>query len=258
LTNNVLSKIGIDEMLKYRFEHPNDIIIIHDYDNHHWFKMSLMALIVADLYIPGHNRIPPLFKQILHHKFLHIPVGCIQWSRELLLMNAGKIINCNREVAILGAHSYYPQFPYRNRVVNTFNSKFSEVRFIDSHKEFHNLSEQEKLTKWVNAKLHLIAPVEDDLPIRFFDTLITGGLPLIPLHLHGRIKELLIPDEMYLTYGPLELTDLANSHERWLSKYHKLGEEGSQMRFAFGLNQFHVDAALQKILEFLYNGVRTT
>jgi len=256
LTNNVVANVGVDAVFAHLVRSPRDLIVIQDYDNHHWFQMSVTCLLLADIYIPSHFRLPPLFPQLLHHAFKVIPTGSIQWSRKFLIANQSLILSENRPIRILGRHSFYPQFSYRNRVISTFNVKFDDVGFIDSHRMFHNLSPMDRLLAWTQSSLHLIVPVADDIPIRFFDALITGGMPIVPLHLEARLLELGVPHHMFQTYGPLDLSEPERGVLRWSEAFEESGLRGVLDRSNYANLRWHTDAVMLQVLDSIWAQTR--
>ena len=87
----------------------------------------------------------------------------------------------------------------------------------------------------------------NDLPLRFFDSLVTGGIPLIPMTLKPYVDFLKIPPEYYLCYGPKDIIDVENFITVGLKVFKKLGKEGQIARFNFALQHFHADAIIAKL-----------
>ena len=102
--------------------------------------------------------------------------------------------------------------------------------------------------EWSSHKLHWIIPVLNDLPIRFFDALITGGLPLVPRGLLPFIDSLGVPDSFSIPYGPLDIVDPKNFIESANAQFNHYGSAGVEERHKFALKYFHVDVIIEKII----------
>lgn len=69
-------------------------------------------------------------------------------------------------------------FWHLNRVISTLSRAFSSIGF--SIESFHGRSKEDRLQEWCSHKRHWIMPVLNDVPIRIFDALLTGGSPTVP------------------------------------------------------------------------------
>jgi len=96
--------------------------------------------------------------------------------------------------------------------------------------------------------LHWVAPVLNDLPIRFFDALITGGIPIVPSGLKPYIDSLQIPDKFYATYSPLDILNPADLLASQNERFEQLGETGVLERHVFALEHFHIDVIAAKLI----------
>lgn len=250
LTNNVVAQLGFEYLLNLKQECPDCLIVVQDYDNHHWYRMSAICMLLSDIYVPSHYHTPPFAQHLLVHTFKVIPIGSIQWREAFLLANIHQIASTTRINQPKGTHTPYNRFPYRNKLVGTLNQNFSEVRFSQDQ-SFHHLSEEGKLLDWIQAKLHYIVPVGHDIPIRFFDALITGGLPLIPEKLESKIQLMNVPSDYYLTYNINDIIAPMRNLDNWIKHFDQMGPTGAIERFSFAMKNFHVNAIASAILDFL-------
>jgi hypothetical protein len=146
----------------------------------------------------------------------------------------------------LGVHSYYEKFRYRNSVVQTFHKKYEKVSILGN--DFHSRSPLERWREWVGHKLHLISPVFNDLPIRFFDALLTGGIPLVPQGIKPYLSFLDIPEEFFVCYSPGDIISPEQVVEEAEKRFDSQGATGIMRRHLFSLQHFHVDAVIEKII----------
>jgi len=246
LTNNNLAKITPSIFSKLVSKCLNTLFVIHDFDNHHWHDMSFNCALLSDVYAPAHLADFSLVARITPTIKLGVPCGTIQWTKEFLIENLDRLISMPRKHGPLGKHTYYSKFKYRNSVLSTVNKHYPAVGFIES--DFHSRNETDRWVEWANYPLHWIAPVNNDLPLRFFDSLITGGIPLIPLSLKPYIDFLKIPPEYYICYSQSDILDVEQFILSAMVEYKKQGKEGQLSRFSYALKNFHVDSIINKLI----------
>lgn len=244
-TTNDLAKQDVGRLMTLLSKSSETILVVQDYDNHHWFRMSGTALQVADVYIPAHEYNLHLIRRLCHHPVKSVPAGSIQWSKQTLLAHNDAIKNTTRKHELSGKHVFYPQFSNRNRVIATFAKASHSVGFIQ-HSDYHQMSEEVRLRDWLSAKTHLICPTTLDIPIRFFDSLITGGLPIVPLALLPSLELLQIPTNFFNTYTLEDLLNPLDAQARWNNDFDKLGLAGILDRHLFAMNYFHIDRILEQ------------
>jgi hypothetical protein len=245
-TNNSLAKITPDRFAEIAEGAPNSVFAIHDYDNHHWVEMSHAAAVIADVYFPAHLDSCAIASRLGAKIVTGVPCGTIQWSSEFVSKQFASLISTNRIVGPLGFHYSYPRFQYRNRVIQTFNKKFEKVALVSG--DFHKRSPQERWQEWVGHKLHLISPVFNDLPIRFFDALVSGGLPLVPETGVGYLDLLGVPRDFYFSYSAADIIEPESLIRQAAEHFDDGGESGILNRHFFAMDNFHVDKILIDIL----------
>jgi hypothetical protein len=246
LTNNNVAAVGLNKYTELYKNLPNTFFIIHDFDNHHWHELSIQLAIFSDAYVPAHQACNSIIGRVNSNIITNIPCGSLQWSKKFLVENKHKIYSNDRSDDPLGMHFYYPKFIYRNSVVNTL-SKYSKSTGLRNSNDnnFHNLSIEDRFKEWVEHKFHWIVPVQNDLPIRFFDALITGGIPFVPCSLISYLDNLSIPREYYYTYN---FNDIFNP-SILLNKVKNEISSSREERFNFAFENYHVDSTIKKIFE---------
>ncbi len=248
MTNNLFAQIGIDKLSSIYEKLPNSVWVIQDYDNHHWIENSIQASIFADVYFPSHmDGEISLFTKINPNVPYFLPCGSNQWSKSFIDLHRSDLIRVSRQSEPLGKYYFYEKFIHRNRVINSLNKLYNSIGIVDN--DFHNLNESEKWNEWISYRYHWIIPTANDLPIRFFDTLITGGIPIIPKTLIPYLSLLKIPEIFYQTFSSL---DILKPHNLigYLSEMNSLNSSESIMeRHQFALKHFHVDAILYKAID---------
>ena len=244
--NNVMVNNELSRFVELYLSSPTSIFVIWDFDNHHWFALSGMLAAMCDLYVPTHaDNLEPLsrYNNIMAGP---VPSGVIQWTREYLRDNFEIIKNTVRSDEPLGHHIEYPQFPIRQKTVQTLNRKLSEVKLVDG--SYHSKDMLERFTEWCSHKAHWIVPVLNDAPIRIFDALATGGIPIIPRSLKYHKDVVDIWDHvLFYDYedvqNPQRLTEKANN------LFDERGISGILDRHEKVYYNYHVDNRVETILK---------
>jgi hypothetical protein len=113
--------------------------------------------------------------------------------------------------------------------------------------EFHGLPAESRWLEWVSHKVHWIVPVQDDLPIRFFDALITGGIPLIPATLLDFVKSLGFAEHCDV-YTPIDILKPDQLVSRVLKRFEREGPTGILRRYIAALESAHLESILSCIV----------
>jgi hypothetical protein len=222
--------------------------IAWDWDNHHWLDLSTFLASHSDIYAPSHHENLYLLSRYNWQTIGPIYCTTEQWSREFLSNNLEKLLSSNRSNSPLGMHIPHPSFSFRMQIVKTLNSFYPSIGF--STAGFHNRSPEDRLEEWCSHKSHWIAPVLNDVPIRLFDALITGGIPIVPTSMQFLPLVNKIPREHIVFYS---VNDIVNPHDvvnRATDLFDKFGKYGITSRHRYALDHHHGDASIRSILAF--------
>ncbi|MFN5445803.1 MAG: hypothetical protein ACK5AJ_04055 [bacterium] len=246
MTNNNVAKIEPLKMAALVEATPNTVFVVHDFDNHHWHDHSIKCALLADIYAPAHLSDFAIVSRINPVIVPGIPCGTIQWTKQFLVEHLSEMLRGHRKHMPLGMHSYYGKFKFRNSVLATVNKCFDTVGLLKQ--DFHGRSPLDRWSEWINYPVHWIAPVFNDLPLRFFDSLISGGIPLVPISLKPYLNILGIPEQFYICYTPSDLLSVDEFVRSSIHTFESLGEEARLYRHAYVLRNFHVDELIHKLL----------
>ena len=244
--NNVMVNNNLDKFITLYLKSPSSVFAIWDFDNHHWFALSGMLAAVSDLYVPTHaDNLEPLSR---YNNIMAGPVtsGVIQWPKEFLEENLDIITKTERSNNPLGTHIEYPQFPLRMKNLKTLHRTLPSVKLVDG--SYHSRSMIDRFTEWCSHKSHWIVPVLNDAPIRIFDALITGGIPIVPRSLKYHKDVINLWDHVvFYDYediqAPWEVTSKANQ------MFDSAGEQGVLDRHRLICYNHHVDNRVETILK---------
>jgi hypothetical protein len=205
-----------------------------------------MLAAISDLYVPTHaDNLEPLSR---YNNIMAGPVtsGVIQWPKEFLEENLDIITKTERSNNPLGTHIEYPQFPLRMKNLKTLHRTLPSVKLVDG--SYHSRSMIDRFTEWCSHKSHWIVPVLNDAPIRIFDALITGGIPIVPRSLKYHKDVINLWDHVvFYDYediqAPWEVTNKANQ------LFDSAGEQGVLDRHRLICYNHHVDNRVETILK---------
>jgi len=249
LQNNTINhKDSTDVFYSLKKSAPNSIYVCWDYDNHHWVSLSTLSAYLVDIYIPAHSENVNVITRFNSNSFGPIPCGTLQWSRSFAKKNLKTIINKNRSNEPLGHHFEYKQFSYRNGMIRKVNEVYKEVALVQP--VYHDKTPTQRLDEWTNHKVHWVMPVFNDLPLRLFDAVFTGGIPLIPKTLQGN-KYIADFEEHCMFYGIADVIDPKPITERAIAKFDAEGEAGILKRHKLMLKNHHIDTRFTEIFSHI-------
>ena len=244
--NNVMVDNNINKYVRLWLDSPTSIFVVWDFDNHHWISLSAMLAAACDLYVPTHaDNLEPLSR---FNNIMMGPVssGVIQWSRKFLDDNQDIIKNTDRSDEPFGTHIDYPQFIYRNKNLKILSQKMPNVKLVDG--SYHGRDILDRFTEWCSYKVHWIVPVLNDAPIRIFDSLITGGIPIVPRSLKYH-KDVIGLHDYILFYDYEDIQNPLTITEEGVKMFNEGGEQGMYFRHILGKDFHHVDNRVKDILK---------
>lgn len=223
------------------------VFVAWDWDNHHWLDRSVLLAAHSDVYAPAHEE--NLYLLSRFNPTTVGPVFCasVQWSRQFLADRLGALLAATRSDEPLGMHIPYAAFVYRNRVVSTLGQHFPHVGFSD--RAFHDRGPEDRLLEWAAHKAHWIVPVLNDVPIRIFDALVTGGIPIVPQALRHRLPARDIPAEHIVFYGPEDVVSPQAVVARANALFDAGGLDGIAARHRLALQAHHGNHRITQMLD---------
>ncbi|AHD08360.1 hypothetical protein [Phaeobacter gallaeciensis] len=249
LNNNDIAKIGMQKYARMFANQPRAHVCIWDFDNHHQISESVNFALFSDFYIPCHPHNNETYAQMTTAMGSPVSAAVIQWSRAYLEEHRDHFLTITRDTEPLGRHILHPQFPERNSMLERLSEHFKHVGAAPQ--TYHGRTELDRLDEWAAHMSHWIIPTRNDLPIRAFDALITGGVPILPASLKelpalSALQEHLFYFEESDLENPKAVTEAANAH------FCKQGEAGVIARHELAMETSHVDIRVQEILAQIY------
>lgn len=235
---------------------PTTIFVAWDWDNHHWLELSTFLAAFSDIYAPAHHE-----NLYILSRFNWLLVGpvycaCVQWSRAFIEEHFPEIVSRSRSNDPLGKHIPYTTFRFRQQVLSSLSQYYPSIGFSDP--SFHKRTELDRWQEWCGHKAHWIVPVLNDVPIRIFDALITGGIPIVPESLRFLPPLDALPEDFLVGYNPLDVLRPQEVVEKANRRFDLQGEEGIRARNRLAIEKHHGDVRIQQILDFVERALRTS
>jgi hypothetical protein len=223
--------------------------IAWDWDNHHWLELSTFLAAHSDLYAPAHHE--NLYLLSRYNWLTCGPVYCatVQWSRRFLTDHLFEMLQAERSAEPLGKHIPYAPFRFRLQVITTLSQYYSFIGFSD--RTFHVRTPEERLREWYSHKMHWIVPVLNDVPIRIFDALVTGGIPIVPESLRLLPPVNAISREHILFYSPGDIVSPKDLVAQANTLFDEGGHDHIAERHRYALDHHHGNSRIRQMLDYV-------
>lgn len=251
LLNNDIGGNRLAQYLAFVQAHPQAMFVVWDWDSQHWIQMSAILAMNSDFYVPGTSENVSLLAQFTPHVLGPVFVGVHQWTRRFLAEQTPLLLQPRLDTP-LGQHAHYAQYPRRNRAIATVSPTYPTVGFADN--AYKKRSELENLEEWGRHKTHWIMPVMAGVPIRVFNALATGGIPILPAF-YRHLPEIAGLGDVPLYYEVGDLIEARRINEAAVARFDAAGESGLLARIADSLQRHHVDLRCEQILGALERAV---
>ncbi len=228
-------------------QNESALVICSDSDNQHGVEHAFFLADVVDCYCGcSYDNLA-----FLSDKFQGLTgvqcIGTIQLSAAFIKNNLSAIRGISRENAPGGVHNFYTVLNDRNQKLLFLNQFYPGIKFATDYK---SKSPKENLYDWVRYKCHVSLPVTSNsqrLPIRFFDTLITGGIPILPISLVDLVESLGLLDQVVF-YDSTDIYNLSDVVQKAIYVFDNGGILGIEKRVMLGLS-FHSQNGVRRILD---------
>lgn len=251
LLNNDVAQ-HLTQYMDFYNSRPDVLFVIWDWDSQHWIQMSAILAMHADFYIPAASENTFLLSHFNPYTLGPVFAACHQWSRKFVLEHIDLFLK-DRIDTPLGMHVFYDKYPKRNRAIATVANTYPTVNFGSN--DFKNRSEMDNFQEWARHKTHWIVPVLAGVPIRIYNALVTGGIPILPAF-YKTMPEIAVLGEVPLFHEVADLVEPKAINEAAVAKFDAAGESGLIQRIAAALDRHHVDARCDHIFAALESTIR--
>ena len=244
--NDVGHNGGMPHYAEFYANADKTIFAVWDWDNHHWLELSTFLAAHSDLYLPIHHENLYLLTRFNWLTAGPVYAGTVQWSKKFLTENLPEIIETKRSGAPLGKHIPYSPFRFRLQTISTLNQHYPTIGFSD--RSFHGRTTEDRFKEWLSHKSHWIVPVLNDVPIRIFDALVTGGIPIVPESLRFLPPVNQIGRDNIVFYGPQDIVAPQKIVAMANELFDRGGADKMVERHRYALEHHHGNARICQIL----------
>lgn len=225
------------------------------HDHHHTFHHYTMFLLRANTVVPAHFHHRDHLQAFCAHIADTVPATSNQWS----LDDIAREQSGSRHDALYGGFGAYDISLDRSLFVGALMQLLPDhalsVRHIQSLDDpYFSQTPQERLSEWRKHKVSLAHPVGQDIPIRIFDALATGQIPIIPREIVNFDWVISREDQENLGIVRYDGDDPASAAEAWriaLSNFDRLDDAGIKARVHFFLDRHGIDRRIERIIRSL-------
>lgn len=244
LLNNDIGK-QLPAYIDFQQRHPDSLFVIWDWDSQHWLYMSAMLAAHCDFYVPAASDNVYLLSHFNPQMIGPVFGAVNQWSRQFIGDHLDELRR-PRRAAPFGPHAYYDGFGRRNRAIVTLSRSFDSVGFVSN--AFQKKSDLDNLVEWAAYQTHWIVPVLGGVPIRIYNALITGGIPIVPAHYRCMPEGALLGESALVHYQVVDLVEPQAVNAEALARFEAGGELALLQRIVHACEHHHIDARIAQIL----------
>ena len=228
------------------------------FDNHHHEIANLRASQLADVIIPGHAFARDYLLSPFHLMGPHMPLPTSQWSRARTRRVVEETLGVPRLDALYGGFFLYKIGVERNRLLTTLAQELPNhalvLRSSNDRSSWFSRTPDERLREWTGYKVSLNVPVNQDLPIRVFDSLIAGQIPLVPercLDLDRVVPTAIQESLPIIRFKDYTVEAVEAAWRAALARFDADGAEGVLRRHSFAREHHHLGPRLAGIVDCL-------
>jgi N-hydroxyarylamine O-acetyltransferase len=223
-------------------------------DNHNHYLRNARLAAAADLSIPAHatsvdylsrwaagGRLGPI-----------VPLAVLQWPVRMLAQLYEQSLGYPRRDSLSGHFAFYPAARRRNYFLAEAMTQWPEAELsLRANWTYHKRSAVDRFQSWRGYKTSLVLPVCEDLPIRFFDALAAGQVPIVPRDILDFDRVIPLADQATLPVVRLDdysVAALRAAHEEAIDAFDRDGEAGAERRHRYVLDNHMLVHRYQTIL----------
>lgn len=250
LLNNDIGS-HLPRYVAFRQANPQALFVVWDWDSQHWLQMSAMLAMHSDFYASASSDNAFLLAHFNPHILGPVFAGVHQWSRQFLYERFA-LLTGPRVDTPFGPHVQYPTYPKRSRAVAALAQHFDSVKFADN--QFKDRSDEDNLREWAGYKSHWIVPVLGGVPIRVYNALITGGVPIVP-SFYRNLPEIAGLGASPLFYEVHDLLEPQSIQAQANARFDAQGHGALLQRVSEALATQHVDSRCEQLLGLLQKSI---
>ena len=224
---------------------PNCPVVAWLIDNHHCYVWNAVVVDAADVSFPAHaTDVDYLFHWAARKGKkigAPVPLCTTQWSSTILAQLYREFAGIERSDALSGHFTFYPVARFRNLFLAEVMQQWPEANLsLKGDWSFHNLPARERFLSWRQWKTSVVLPLARDLPMRLFDSLAAGQVPIVPRDVLDLDSVIPPADQVMLPIIRLDeysVDALRAAHRLAIAAFDNGGEERAVQRHTYVLQR---------------------
>ena len=233
------------------------LVVVWLWDCHHHPEENLRFSSLADVIIPAHSCCGLRVKtphSVLGRAF---PLATAQWSRSLASKLLARDEVVLRSDALSGGYVLWP-IGARNEILRALKTAIpgNALRLMEPEERdpYFKLSAEERFRDWAKFKVSIAVPVSEDLPLRVFDALIAGQIPIVPTSCSD--LDSAIPTDVQNELPIVRVEDLSPQtvEAAWriaLRRFDEMGMQGIIRRHEYARDRHHMSCRIADISAYI-------
>jgi hypothetical protein len=258
----------------YNFHHliqapsvaPECVNLVWLWDNHHHLDLGGQMAMLADIVLPMHETSVDYLKAYNDFVFSALPAATAQWGGPRFVEAVFRDqASAERSDRLYGGFVAYEGFQ-RNQFIQSCMRQMpdhalvlrppSEARDIQ---HFGSATRRERMVEWMGYKCSLVCSLTEDIPIRVFDGLLAGQIPLVPHNLNGfdrLISPALQAELPVLRYDPYDVPSVEAGWRAAVALYDRAGVAGAARRHRFVMDNHLMKHRVVDVIWSVLNSAR--
>ena len=254
-SNDLFTPAKLELVKKLYVSCPDTLFVGWVWDNHHMIAHSAIIGSTVDVLYVAHSDNMQILNRFCPFVRPPLPAAIMNWTkREAAAFGAQ--LSCERPVRLSGSFLHYPKFHHRNRIVERLMTQGdgAALRMLDTSggtAAYVAKSASDKWQEWTSSKVNLVVPTLSDLPIRIFDALLTGNVPLLPrtiAHVFSPAEHRALADMPVLWFDYADLPDIVDLVAIACARFDGEGMLGVLRRHRYALDTHLIEDRLQTMV----------
>lgn len=229
------------------------------HDHHHSFAHYAIHLLKASIVVPAHFCRREHLSAFNAHIADTVPATTNQWMIDALERSFQATRECPpppRSNDLYGGVGAYDVGLKRSFFIGALMEQLPRhalsIRRIQSEDDpYFTLTSEQRLADWQSYKVSLCAAIAQDIPIRLFDALATGQIPIIPNNLTNLDWVISPEDQSRLGIEKYEADTPGSALAAWrrgINNFDRLGMQGAEDRMAYFLEHHSIVRRVERML----------
>lgn len=245
----------------FRKANEDCITAVWLWDSHHLHEICSLLSYIFELAVPAHEIATNFLKAVSPNVLGCVPAGVFQWTAEearaYFRIHAGGARSDALYGGFIAYHGYErDRFIERCRAEIPDNALYLRAGNVPVEKDdYRRLSPEGQFAAWMSYKTSLVATIKTDIPVRLFDALLAGQIPLVPTDLEGfdQLVPIRLQHELpILRYNRHSVDSVVAAHRQAVAAFDAEGIVGAVRRHGYAVDGHmmvdRIDDILGKIL----------